>query len=122
MASPSLDLMPKTAIALFKLDHYRSHDFKIVKLNQQVPSQNLGKRINALEVIQEGHLSWNPVISGPRDLGDSTETMNNAFGVGRTTAPPLNNCAAFSVAESGDVACARRLQFVLCSVANKVKS
>ena len=76
-----------------------------MKLEDQVYSLDLAKRLKELGVRQESCFSWYQVPGGMWALGDQAEAMNNAVQVSNTSAWQVNDASAFTVAELwGDVA------------------
>jgi len=74
-----------------------------MKLEDQVCSLDLAKKLKELGVKQESYFTWYQGIGGVWYLGDPAESMNNAVEIGHTTAPQFNFVAAFTVAELGEM-------------------
>jgi hypothetical protein len=74
-----------------------------VKIDEQVCSVELAKRLRDLGAKQDSYFSWYQDVGGYWTLGDPAEVMNNAVDIGRTTAPQFNSASAFTVAELGEM-------------------
>ena len=74
-----------------------------MKIESQVCRLELAKRLLELGVEQESYWSWYQGVGGCWFLGDPADTMNNAVEISHATAPHFNRCAAFTVAELGEM-------------------
>lgn len=74
-----------------------------MKIEQQVTSLEISKKLKELGVKQESYFHWYQGIQGIWSLGDTTDMMNGAVDVGRSTAPQFNSYSAFTVAELGEM-------------------
>lgn len=74
-----------------------------MKLEDQVCSLELAKRLKELGVKQESLCHWYQGVGGEWYLGDTAEMMNNAVEISHMTAPQFNSASAFTVAELGEM-------------------
>lgn len=74
-----------------------------MKLEQQVASLELAKKLKHLGVEQKSLFWWFRVHSDIWKLGTMAEMMNTAVDVGQSTTPQFDDCGAFTVAELGEL-------------------
>jgi hypothetical protein len=88
-----------------KADAIISHNSHSMKLEQQVCSLDLAKRLKELGVKQESYFHWYQGFRAEWHLGDTGEMMNHAVDVGQMTAPQFvsASASAFTVAELGEM-------------------
>lgn len=73
-----------------------------MKLENQVVSLELAKKLKELGVEQDSYFNWYTNYKGYYILGDNSDMMNNAKMTGNTTAPQWDYISAFTVAELGE--------------------
>jgi len=96
-----IDWMPIAHVALSKTDHNKIS----MKLEQQVCSLELARRLKELGVKQESYFIWTPWLKEefPKNHPPKTVELDEWHVLSRDTYEVKTHCAAFTVAELGEI-------------------